>query len=199
MRYFTLLLTLNFCINGFAQVSQAEIDKMIEQAKRIANNQGSNKTSNSVKVPSSKSPSSIISIPLKQLIQVPTKVQAKDKLLWYKGKKLNDSILVTTSGMVVLFSKKQNRIVVQPALKNDPFSNLISNLTKSKQWTEAYIDKEAATKNAFMNYPLIQLTVDEFNDIDERFNAVVKNTIDLPLPSTIIAPNLQPLLHQIIK
>ncbi|MEO6135068.1 MAG: hypothetical protein ABIP35_07940 [Ginsengibacter sp.] len=46
--------------------------------------------------------------------------------------------------------------------------------------TEDYIEGEAAKKNSFMNYPLIQMTVDRFEIIDELFNNAIKNTIDLP-------------------
>ncbi|HYV54020.1 MAG TPA: hypothetical protein VE933_05535, partial [Chitinophagaceae bacterium] len=35
--------------------------------------------------------------------QIPTPAQAKDRLLWYKGKKLNDSMIVTTKGQVVKY------------------------------------------------------------------------------------------------
>lgn len=162
--------------------TQAEINKMIEQAKKIAADpKASNKISSqktSVKQQSG-FPTSIVKIPLKQPVQVPTPAQAKDKLLWYRGKKLNDSMLVTTKGMVVLYSKKRALVITQ-SLKPDPFKKIISNLSKARQLTNEYLTKTAATKNSFMNYPLIQMAVDEFNDIDERFNELVRNTIELP-------------------
>ncbi|MEO7044263.1 MAG: hypothetical protein ABI091_03075, partial [Ferruginibacter sp.] len=43
--------------------------------------------------PVKKVTSPIVKIELKQPLQVPTQAQAKDHLLWYKGKKINDSML----------------------------------------------------------------------------------------------------------
>ncbi|MEO6135069.1 MAG: hypothetical protein ABIP35_07945 [Ginsengibacter sp.] len=65
--------------------------------------------------------SPIVKIPLKQPLQVPTQAQAKDHLLWYKGKKINDSMLVTTKAMLVLYSSKRNMVVVEPQKKRTLF------------------------------------------------------------------------------
>jgi hypothetical protein len=45
--------------------------------------------------------SSIVSIPYKGDITPPLPAQAKDHLLWYKGKKINDSILITPDAKLV--------------------------------------------------------------------------------------------------
>lgn len=127
-----------------------------------------------------KNDSPIVEIELNQPLQVPTEAQAKDHLLWYKGKKINDSILVTTKAMVVLYSENQSKIIVKPPAKNDPFGKMANNASKESEMTEDYIELEAAKKNSFMNYPLIQITVDKFQDIDELYNSAIKNTIDLP-------------------
>ena len=180
-----LLLTIALlisCICLSQQVpSQAEIDKMIEQAQRIANGQQPKQTTNKPAISPTKSASSILTISVKQPVQVPTKAQATDKLLWYKGKKLNDSLLVTTKGMLVLFSKKRNLVIVQPSKTNDPFQKMINNLSRSKAMTEAYINKMFAMKNSFMNYPIIQFTVDEFNYIEKWIDEALRNTIELPV------------------
>lgn len=168
--------------------TQADIEKMIKEANQIANSQ--NKQTQTKTLPAAKYKSPIIPIPVKQPVTIPSAAQAKDQLLWYKGKKLNDSMLVTAKGMLVLFSKKRNLVITQPLTKTDPFLKIINNLTKSKLWTETYISKEAARKNGFMNYPLIQMAVDEFKDIDDRHNALVKNTIDLPLPNSLLKSNI---------
>lgn len=168
--------------------TQADIEKMIKEANQIANSQ--NKQTQTKTLPAAKYKSPIIPIPVKQPVTIPSAAQAKDQLLWYKGKKLNDSMLVTPKGMLVLFSKKRNLVITQPLTKTDPFLKIINNLTKSKLWTETYISKEAARKNGFMNYPLIQMAVDEFKDIEERYNAIVKNTIDLPLPNSLLKNNI---------
>lgn len=136
-----------------------------------------------------KNDSPIVEIELNQPLQVPTETQAKDHLLWYKGKKINDSILVTTKAMVVLYSENQSKIIVKPPAKNDPFGKMANNASKESEMTEDYIELEAA-KKSIMNYPLIQITVDKFQDIDELYNSAIKNTIDLPeVPSAKPAQN----------
>lgn len=125
-------------------------------------------------------PSPIVPILLKQPLQIPTESQAKDRLLWYKGKKMNDSIIVTAKGMVVLYSNKQNRVVAQPLQKTDPFSKIVQKIPDEAKMTDDYIEAEAAKKNSYMNYPLVQLTVDNFKMIDELVNDAIKNTVDLP-------------------
>lgn len=133
--------------------------------------------------------SPIIPIYLKQPLQVPTEAEAKDKLLWYKGKKLNDSMLVTTRGMVVQYSRKRSIVIAQPLEKSDPFRKMADNLSKGSQMTDDFINKIAARKNSFLDYPLIQMAVDDFQVIDEQLTSVVKNTIELPpLPPNLNRP-----------
>lgn len=191
-----ILTTLSFFLlflSGICQEpSQAEIDKMVKDAQSMLSKfQQQRKDSSSIKtIPkknaATKPISSIVPIHLTQPLKVPTEAQAKDHLLWYTGKKINDSILVTTKSLVVLYSRKRDEVIAQPLKNLDPFRILVSNLSKSAQMTEDYVNKEVAKKNSFMNYPLIQMTVDEFNVIDDRLNDAVKNTIDLaalPAPS----------------
>ncbi|MEP6673884.1 MAG: hypothetical protein ABJA78_01970 [Ferruginibacter sp.] len=131
-----------------------------------------------------KSPSPIVKIYLKQPLQIPTQGQAKNHLLWYKGKKINDSMLVTTKAMVVLYSRKRNMVIAEPLEKTDSFRIMVKNVSKQAKMTEDYVNTEFEKKNSFMNYPLVQMTVDKFEEIDDLFNNAMKNTIDLPpLPS----------------
>ena len=55
------------------------------------------------------SPSPIEPLVIKQPITVPTAAQANDHLLWYTGKKINDSTLVTMKGMVVQYNKSKKQ------------------------------------------------------------------------------------------
>jgi hypothetical protein len=118
---------------------------------------------------------------IKQPIVVPTEAQAKDRLLWYKGKKLNDSTLITTKARVVRYSKKRNMVIVQPDEKKDSsFYKIVKNLGKSRQWTNKIISDEAARKNSFFDYPQMMMTIKEFDYIEQEFNKLADNTIKLP-------------------
>lgn len=151
-----------------------------------------NNTSGSVvtkKDPVKKTTSPIVEIKIKQPLQVPTEAQAKEHLLWYKGKKINDSMLVTPKAMLVLYSNKRNMVIAQPLEKTDSFRLMVKNIAKQAKMTEDYIGGEAKKKNSFLNYPLIQMTVDQFEAVDEQFNNTLKNTIDLPeVPINNTAP-----------
>jgi hypothetical protein len=124
--------------------------------------------------------SPIIQIKLAQPVKAPTQAQAKDRLLWYKGKKINDSMLITTQAMLVLYSPKRNMVIAQPLEEKDPFRSMVKNVSKEQKMTEDYVEAEAAKPNSWMNYPTIQRTVDHLALIDEQFNNAIKNTIDLP-------------------
>ena len=198
MKKITCLFILIFCISlqMMAQVKKTtakpatppmpDMEKMLKDlpadqqamAKEMLKN-GTSGSSNKEEVVT-KTPSPIIKIHLKQPLQVPTQAQAKDHLLWYKGKKINDSMLVTTKAMVVLYSKRRSMVIAQPLEETDSFRIMVKNVSKQAKMTEDYINKAAAKKNSFIDYPLIQMTVDKFQEIDELFNNAIKNTIDLP-------------------
>jgi hypothetical protein len=130
--------------------------------------------------------SPIIPILLKQPVTAPGNGQAKDSLLWYTGKRLNDSMLVTTQSTVVLYSKKRNMLIVQPEKNKDSvFLNLAANLGKCRQWTTQYIDKLASEKNSFFFYPQIVSNVDKFKSIEDRYYEMARNTIDLSTPQNL--------------
>lgn len=104
-----------------------------------------------------------------QPVVIPTAAQTKDRLLWYHGKKINKNTLITTKGRIIQYDKKNNRILVQYNEKND--SNAIkitNNLTKSRQWTNSYVNKVSAEKNSFFDYPLVMMTMKEFDLIEQE-------------------------------
>ena len=164
----------------------SEIEKMLKNlpadqqamAKGIMQNAMGKTTA--IKKETPKPPSPIIQIKLAQPVKAPTEAQAKDRLLWYKGKKINDSMLITTQAMVVLYSPSRNMVIAQPPEAKDPFRQMAKNVSKEQKMTEDYIEAEAAKPNSWMNYPTIQRTVDQLAVIDEQFNNAIKNTIDLP-------------------
>jgi hypothetical protein len=125
--------------------------------------------------------SPIVPVSFKQPVVIPTAAQAKDRLLWYSGKKYNDSTLVTEKGMVVQFSKKKNIVVLQPQKKTDPFDKVVQEYEKGEQRKEELIDKFDKMKNGFMFYPELKNGLALFDDITIRFSNVLKNTVELPV------------------
>jgi hypothetical protein len=117
----------------------------------------------------------------KQAVVIPTEAQAKDRLLWYKGKKINQNTLVTTRGRIIQYDRQNNRVLVQYNEKKDtPIVKLITNLARSRQWTNNLINNVAARKNSLFDYPLMMTTLKQFDLIDKAFNKLADNTIKLP-------------------
>lgn len=127
--------------------------------------------------------SPITPVVLKQAYTIPTAAQATDRLLWYKGKKINDSTLVTVKGMVVQYNKnnkKRSVVKIQPLKKADPFDSLVVEFTKTEKRKEELIDKFDKMKNGFLFYTELKTTLALYDDLAERMRSVLKNTIDLP-------------------
>ena len=135
--------------------------------------------------------SPIVHIPLKQPVVAPTKEQARDSMLWYRGRRLNDSMLVTTQRTVVLYSRTRNMIVVQADPLKDTFClNIARNMARNGQWTNDHINQQAAIKNSFFQYPQTITTMNEFKFIEETYNGIIGNTIDLPQQGDPVATSL---------
>jgi hypothetical protein len=125
--------------------------------------------------------SPIVPIRLAQKIPPPTKAQAKDNLLWYKGKKIDNNTLITTSGMIVRYDRRQSRIITQSDPKKDSgFINLVSKLSKTESLKNDFASRTKQIKNSFLMYPEIIKAYDEFDLIRKRFDELARNTIVLP-------------------
>jgi hypothetical protein len=117
----------------------------------------------------------------KQPIVVPTEAQAKDKLLWYRGKKIDQNTLITTKGRVIQYDKQNNRVRVQYNEKKDTsILKIIANLAKSRLWTKNYVDKKSAEKNSFFDYPMVMLAMERFELIEKEFDKIANNALELP-------------------
>jgi len=117
----------------------------------------------------------------KQAVVIPTKAQAKDRLLCYTGKKINQNTLITTTGRVIQYDRQNNQVLVQYNEKKDSTTlKIISNLARSRQWTNNYINNTAARKNSFFDYPLVMMAMKEFDLIEQDFNKLADNTVQLP-------------------
>lgn len=124
------------------------------------------------------SSSTIITIVLKSPVTPPAPVQAKDNLLWYKGKKIDDSTLITPQSTLVRWSKQRNIVIVQP--KKDPLIKVANELQKTEARKQDFYNKMAERKNSVLYYPAIVNTMNEFDVISEKYAQAIKNTIDLP-------------------
>jgi len=137
--------------------------------------------------PSNSSP--ITPIILKTTVTAPTLAQAKDRLLWYKGKKVNDSILMTPDAKLVLYSKERNKVICQPLPKKDPSIKIITELANTEKRKTQLYNILADRKSGVMQYPSIIGTFSEFDRMNENYHDLLKNTIELPtdLPATAVS------------
>jgi len=125
--------------------------------------------------------SPFITIAVNQPIKAPTEAEAKDRLLWYRGRRLNDSMLVTPQSRVILYSRNRNMVIVKPDERRDSsMLKLINNLKQSRNWTNNLINNVAARKNSSFDYPLMMMTLKQFDLIERAYNKLVDNTIKLP-------------------
>jgi hypothetical protein len=120
----------------------------------------------------------IITISVKNPVTPPTPAQATDRLFWYKGKKVDDSTLITPEATLIRWSKPRDIIVVQQ--KKDPFAKIASELGKTQKRKDKLYEKMAERKTSIMFYPAIVATFNEFDAITKTYGAAIKNTIDLP-------------------
>ncbi|MGZ5221731.1 MAG: hypothetical protein ACXWC7_16705, partial [Chitinophagaceae bacterium] len=116
----------------------------------------------------------------KQAVAIPAEAQAKDKLLWYRGKKINQTTLVTTGGRIIQYDRQNNRVMVQYNEKKDtPFLKIVSGLSKSRQWTNTYVNNKSAEKNSFFDYPLVKLVMKKYELIEKQFDKIANTRCGL--------------------
>lgn len=140
------------------------------------------------KKPGKKTPQSSVSttkfispvtpITVKTPVAPPGAAQATDRLLWFKGKKIDDSTLITTYATLVRWSKPRDMVIVQP--KKDPFTKILSELAKTEQRKEQFYNKVAERKSSVIMYPAINNTLKEFDRLLKFYSDILKNTLHLP-------------------
>ncbi len=149
-------------------------------------------TANATTLNKSVNDSPIVPIKLDQPVKTPTPDQATDRLLWYSGKKINDSTLVTVKAMVVQFQPKRNRVIVQPNAMSDQFRRLTEELKKSEQRKDELIDKVEGLKNGTLYYPQLVFALKYYDDFDKRYSGVVNNSIDFKPGSAMASFEAKP-------
>lgn len=122
--------------------------------------------------------SPILTISLKAPVVTPTEAQAKDRLLWYSGKKLNDSTLITTKATLVRWSKQRDLVIVQP--KKDAFAKMAAALGNTQKSKDQLYKKIAEHKTSVMFYPAIMAAFNELDAVTKKYSDALKNTINLP-------------------
>ncbi|GGD54703.1 hypothetical protein GCM10011361_21550 [Muriicola marianensis] len=164
------------------QKELASLKKIVESFEKMAGN-SPNPTPTVHKLASTQN--SVNQSPIERIIlsrqpTTPKPGEDTDRLLWYRGKKINDSTLITNKSMVVQFQKSQNRVVAQPDKKTDPFEPMIRELEKAMEREEELIEKFARMENGFLYYPELEKTLSRYEDLNEEYSALVKNVIELP-------------------
>lgn len=135
--------------------------------------------------------SPVTPVVLKQPVIPPTEAQAKDYFFWYKGKKINDSTLVTTRGTVVQYAKKELKLIVQPDKKTDSFNVIVESLNRTEQEKQVLLAQFDKMKNGFMYYPYIEKSLEIYDDLTRRYGDALNNTIQLPPISNPLASNTE--------
>ncbi|HLO80274.1 MAG TPA: hypothetical protein VK166_04930, partial [Chitinophagaceae bacterium] len=122
--------------------------------------------------------SPIVPVVLKVPVVAPAAGQDKDRYFWYKGKKVNDSTLVTRRGMVVQYSKKKQMLILKPEEKKDSlFGGIGREVARNEQRKNELVTKVSQMKNGFTYYPDLVGAIARYDDIAIRYGAAVKNTI----------------------
>lgn len=126
-------------------------------------------------IPGAVSP--VLSVHLKQPVIAPTAAQAKERLFWYRGKKINDSTLVTTKRTVVQYSRKRQMLIVEPDKKEDSaFLSIAARIKNGSLAKKELIESFDKEKNGFIFYPYLQTTLSVYDDLNKRLSEAVNNT-----------------------
>lgn len=163
---------------------EKDAPEVAKQVREIMKGKQTDKQPQKLSPGSAKFVSPIKHITLKSPVTPPTAQQATDKLLWFKGKKIDASTLVTIDGTLIRYNHASNEVIIQSSTKKDPFNDIVKELSKSEQRKNEFITEVSNKKNSFFFYPAIMNTLKEYDNITQRYKALVKNTINLP-PSVL--------------
>jgi len=116
---------------------------------------------------------------LKAPVNTPKASDTADRILWIKGKKINDSMLIAPSGAIILLQRKKNQVVIQPNVKKDPFEKMVRVLAQDQKSKEKMLKQIDSDPNAFFFFPAVLNTLREFDEAHDRYMELAKNVIDL--------------------
>lgn len=119
-------------------------------------------------------------INLKQPVAIPTWEQAKDKLLWYRGRRIDANTLISPSGLVVRYNRQTNILTFQPGEPDTIYYGLVNTLGQVKQLKLDYSKRMENMMNSFFMFPLIEESYKEYDLFKTRFYQLAKNNVQLP-------------------
>ncbi|MFL5811101.1 MAG: hypothetical protein ACJ749_16385 [Flavisolibacter sp.] len=99
------------------------------------------------------------------------------QLLWYKGKKINDTTLITPSGNTVTFSPSGNDVAVVLAVKNDQLSGLKRAISHPSELAEKVKGMYGGQSNADMHDPIVGHVDAAVAGVVQQFQSVLDNHI----------------------
>jgi len=131
--------------------------------------------------------SPVLTVHLKQPVITPAPSQATDRLFWYRGKKINDSTMITPSGTLIQYSDKRDLIIVQPDGKKDRYNKVVKEVEKGSQRNTELTSLFDRMQNGFIYYPFLTSSLAAYDDLTRRYTEAVKNVVSFELPRPHIA------------
>lgn len=116
----------------------------------------------------------------KQPVKPPTQAQATDRLLWYRGRRIDANTLITPSGLTVRYNRRNNTLTFQPDNRTDtPYYNLVKSVGQMKRWRNEYALRIDGMLNSFFMFDQIEDAYKEYEVFKNRYYNMAKNTIQL--------------------
>ena len=160
------------------------LDKMISQLGAV--NLSGNQPPKSLPATTATEPdyvSPFTPITLKSPVATPTIAQAKDELLWFRGRKIDPNTLITTAGTVVRYTSDNNELTIQPEKKDSLYYGMVTMLSLLKKDRSDYITELDQDPNSFFMFPEIDAARDQFEYYKGTFYDMAKNTEVLTKPA----------------
>lgn len=120
-----------------------------------------------------------------------------DQLLWYRGKKKNDTTLIMPTGTVVRYSPSNNNVEVKLPPKQDPFQPLVDELSKTGEREEEVKAILLKGQDASANYQVYK----EVEKAYEHEKAVLREVTSskLELPKVDEGKKIQELVDNLLR
>lgn len=103
-----------------------------------------------------------------------------DHLLWYRGKKKNDTTLVTNTGVLVTLSASNNNVEVKLPPTENSFQPLIQEFYKERDRIKEAKELLLKGQDALVNYPVYKALEKGYERVQREYFELTSNTIALP-------------------
>ena len=122
-------------------------------------------------------------IKLTKPVSAPTWDQAKDKLLWYNGRRIDANTLITPSGLIARYDRQRATVILQPPRPGPGpdtiYYGLVNTLAQTKRLKDDFSIRMDNMLNSFFMFPEIENGYKEFDFFKENYYELAKNTITL--------------------